>query len=52
MSKYDNVQMDKIAGIKLHIENNSHQMDEIVDAEKKTHTMLEEAFRRIGYGSE
>lgn len=31
MSKYDNVQMDKIADIKLHIENNSHQMDEIVD---------------------
>lgn len=31
MSKYDNIDLEKISEIKLHIENNSKQMDEIVD---------------------
>lgn len=31
MSKYDNIDLEKINEIKLHIENNSKQMDEIVD---------------------
>lgn len=30
MSKYDNIDLDKINGIKLHIEDNSKQMDNIV----------------------
>ena len=30
MSKFDNIELDKINEIKLHIENNSKQMDEIV----------------------
>ena len=30
MSKYDNIQLEKISEIKLHIEENSKQMDEIV----------------------
>ena len=32
MSKYDNIDLEKISEIKLHIENNSKQMDEIVNA--------------------
>lgn len=31
MSKYDNIDLEKINEIKLHIENNSKQMDTIVD---------------------
>ena len=31
MSKYDNIDLEKISEIKIHIENNSKQMDEIVD---------------------
>ena len=31
MSKYDEIKMDKINEIKLHVENNSKQMDEIVN---------------------
>ena len=30
MSKFDNIQLDKITGIKLHIEQNSEQLDSIV----------------------
>ena len=32
MSKYDNIDMDKINAIKLHIEDNSNQMDNIVES--------------------
>lgn len=31
MSKYDNIQLSRIAEIKLHVEDNSAQMDSIVD---------------------
>ena len=31
MSKFDNIDLEKINTIKLHIENSSHQMDDIVD---------------------
>ena len=31
MSKYDEIKMDKINEIKLHVENNSKQMDDIVN---------------------
>lgn len=31
MSKYDNIQLEKINNIKLHVENNSKQMDDIVN---------------------
>ena len=31
MSKYDNIQLEKISNIKLHVEDNSTQMDKIVN---------------------
>lgn len=31
MSKYDNIQLEKISSIKLHVEDNSKTMDKIVD---------------------
>lgn len=31
MSKYDNIDMEKVNAIKLHVENSSQQMDSIVD---------------------
>ena len=31
MSKYDNIDLEKVSAIQLHVENNSRQMDEIVN---------------------